>query len=202
MQQFTVSLLILITIQLITIQNISGIDYVNHSLVCGLICLNHSLKTIENSTILDFASSKLLLEIPVSSSGSTIQHSRKELLIVLHTRKGINSTILALDYLKGTFSDADLIVIDDFSNDGTTDYLFKKGYTLISKDREEGLVDSWNKGYEFANAMKYKYVIFTTNEALLTALAVKVLKEDLKNEAFVSPLSTTKGAGLNPSQVC
>jgi hypothetical protein len=125
----------------------------------------------------------------------------KEMLIVLTTCNQLNMTVLALEYIKDTFSEADLIIVDDYSIDGTPEYLIKKGYTVITKEHAKGLTDSWNKGYEFANALNYKYVIFTNNDVLLTSTTVKIMKEDLKNEALVGPLTTLIGAGHNPSQV-
>ena len=124
-----------------------------------------------------------------------------EMLIVLTTCNQLNMTVLALEYIKDTFNDADLIIVDDYSIDGTPEYLIKKGYTVITKEHAKGLTDSWNKGYEFANALNYKYVIFTNNDVLLTSTTVKIMKEDLKNEALVGPLTTLIGAGHNPSQV-
>ena len=35
----------------------------------------------------------------------------------------------------------------------TAEYLRKKGYFVISKEKPMGLTDSWNKGYEFAVSM-------------------------------------------------
>jgi hypothetical protein len=154
-----------------------------------------SFKTITSQQ--DFNVSKFILTADYTPYASM----PKSILIVLTTCNQLNMTVLALDYLKGAFIEGDLIIVDDHSIDGTPDYLIKRGYTVITKDHAKGLTDSWNRGYEFANRMKYKYVIFTNNDVLLTATTVKIMKEDLKHEALVGPLTTPNGAGHNPLQV-
>jgi hypothetical protein len=171
--------------------------YSLHYTISDLMKDQTSIVYKENSK-LDFVSKLSVEFLPPDSIPSL---PLNEMLIVLTTCNQLNMTILALDYLKDSFSEADLIIVDDYSVDGTPEYLIKKGYTVITKDHAKGLTDSWNKGYEFANVMKYKYVIFTNNDVLLTSTTVKVMKEDLKNEALVGPLTTLIGAGHNPSQV-
>ncbi len=126
--------------------------------------------------------------------------TRKDLLIVLTTCNQLKMTIFALEYLRETHPEADLLVVDDHSVDGTVDYLIKKGYSVMAKGVAKGLTDSWNKGYEIAVALGYKYLIFTNNDVLVSAAGVRILKQELKREVLVVPLTSAKGAGHNPSQ--
>jgi hypothetical protein len=41
----------------------------------------------------------------------------------------------------------DIVIIDDHSIDGTTDYFKKKGFFVIEKEEPLGLTHSWNIGY-------------------------------------------------------
>jgi glycosyltransferase involved in cell wall biosynthesis len=110
-------------------------------------------------------------------------------------------SLLALDYLRHSFDIADLVIVDDHSVDGTPAYLAKKGYFVISKDEPKGLTDSWNRGYELAVALGYKYVIFANNDILVPRGAAHEMRRVLMDEVLTVPLTTLKGAGHNPSQV-
>lgn len=46
----------------------------------------------------------------------------KDTLIVFTTCNHIEMTVLALEYLKHSLDEADLIVVDDFSSDGTGNF--------------------------------------------------------------------------------
>ncbi len=128
----------------------------------------------------------------------------KDLLIVFTTSNHLDMTIRTLqfmDFHANPASKADLIIIDDFSIDGTVEYLRKKGYAVFSKSRASGLTDSWNLGYRLASSLKYKYVFFMNNDVLLTKGSVDLIEEALHDHAFVIPMTTDKGAGHNPLQV-
>lgn len=53
--------------------------------------------------------------------------AQKDTLIVLTTCNHLDTTIFALQYLRDTRDYADLLIVDDYSVDGTTEYLTKKG---------------------------------------------------------------------------
>eukprot|EP01038_Epipyxis_sp_PR26KG_P010841 gene10841-14552_t len=125
---------------------------------------------------------------------------KKEMLIILTTCNQLKMTIFALEYLKSSHEDADFLVVDDHSVDGTVDYLVKKGYAIVTKNEPRGLTDSWNVGYEIANSMGYKHIIFTNNDVLVTSLSVKILNKELRTKALVVPLTSPRGAGHNPVQ--
>eukprot|EP01034_Spumella_vulgaris_P022401 gene22401-28523_t len=109
-------------------------------------------------------------------------------------------TIFALEYLRETQTEADLLIIDDHSVDGTVDFLVKKGYSVLTKSSAKGLTDSWNEGYEIAVGLGYKYLIFTNNDVLVSAAGVRIMRQELRREVLVVPLTSAKGAGHNPSQ--
>lgn len=125
----------------------------------------------------------------------------RELLIVYTTCNQLQMSVLTLQFLKNTENIADLVIIDDFSTDGTFEYLLKKGYAVISKSKATGLTDSWNIGYRLAVALGYKQVIFTNNDVLLTSGAVNVMHLGLRSHCLVVPLTSEKGAGHHKQQV-
>lgn len=125
----------------------------------------------------------------------------RDTLIVLTTKNNLQMTMLALDYLKSAQDDADLIIIDDNSSDGTVEYLIKRGYAVFGKSSTTGWTDSLNRGYQIAYQLGYSYVIYTTNDVLVSSWAVRGTKDALKSEALIAPLTSKRGADHNPSQV-
>lgn len=101
-------------------------------------CLNFFAKdTIINNQTNDF----------VNICSSLQYHEQNDVLFVLTTCNHLKYTIQALETLRRSADSFDLIVIDDFSIDGTPDYLIKKGYAVITKSAPHGLTHSWNVGY-------------------------------------------------------
>ncbi len=125
----------------------------------------------------------------------------KEMLIVFTTSNHLKMTILALEYVKHTLGDADLLIVDDASIDGTVEYLTKKGYAVISKKTANGLTASWNTGFDLAVALGYRSVVFMNNDVLVSVNGMRLLKLTLRREVLMVPLTTTLGAGHNPTQV-
>ena len=137
---------------------------------------------------------------PVSVDRSHTQ-TRSQVLIVYTTCNQLPTTIMSLQFLRNTDKLGDLLIIDDFSTDGTVEYLQKRGFAVISKPKATGLTDSWNIGYRIAVALGYKYVVFTNNDVLLTTGSVALMTRGLSQHALVVPLTTEKGAGHHPPQV-
>ena len=166
--------------------------------------------SLEQSNIIDISrlninlfdtKNRQVLRDEVSDSFNKPFVPQKEMLIILTTCNQLKMTIFALEYLKATHAAADFLIVDDHSIDGTVDYLIKKGYAVITKAKARGLTDSWNKGYELAVAMGYKYLIFTNNDVLVSLSGIKLMQRELKDEVLVVPLTSSRGAGHNPSQV-
>eukprot|EP00597_Dinobryon_sp_UTEXLB2267_P004149 CAMPEP_0170062350 /NCGR_PEP_ID=MMETSP0019_2-20121128/3606_1 /TAXON_ID=98059 /ORGANISM="Dinobryon sp., Strain UTEXLB2267" /LENGTH=1130 /DNA_ID=CAMNT_0010268469 /DNA_START=454 /DNA_END=3846 /DNA_ORIENTATION=+ len=109
-------------------------------------------------------------------------------------------TALSLQFLAFSQPNADVVIVDDHSIDGTAEYLVKKGYFVIVKDIAKGLTDSWNVAFQFAVSMDYKYVIFTNNDVLVTEDGLRILQSELRKESLVVPLTSHKGAGHNVLQ--
>lgn len=82
--------------------------------------------------------------------GLSLITPRLNTLLLLTTCNHLDTTVLVLSYLKQSLIDADLIIVDDHSTDGTVEYLLKKGYFVISKASPSGLTNSWNIGYDLA----------------------------------------------------
>lgn len=75
------------------------------------------------------------------------------------------------------------------------------GYAVLTKGHARGLTDSWNRGYELACKMGYKYIIYTNNDVLVSDWTVRGLTNILREEVLAVPMSTSRGAGHNPTQV-
>ena len=88
-----------------------------------------------------------------------------------------------------------------YSIDGSTAYLRRKGYFVLSTPAAKGLTYTWNQGYHFAIQAGYKYIIYMNNDILVPKGAVGELVKDLKGHSVVVPMTTLIGAGHNPIQV-
>lgn len=123
-------------------------------------------------------------------------------LVALTVSNHLAVTLLCLDHLKHSFDIADIIIVDDHSVDGTVEFLRKKGYFVISKSKASGLTDSWNVAYRVALQMGYSYLIYANNDVIVPADALKEMRRMLRVAEVVVPLTTPRGAGHNPIQVC
>jgi hypothetical protein len=126
---------------------------------------------------------------------------KNKVLIVFTTCNLLQMTILSLQYMRIPYQIAELVIVDDHSTDGTVEYLTRKGFAVISKAKAAGLTDSWNIGYKLAVILGYPHIILMNNDVLLTAGSIRLMHLSLLQNALVTPLTTKKGAGHNPSQV-
>lgn len=125
----------------------------------------------------------------------------KDAVIIYTTCNQLNTSILTLGHLKHSLTHADLVVVDDHSIDGTEEYLTKKGYFVIGKEKAQGLTHSWNTGFRYAVLAGYQYVFFANNDAIVPRGSIQIMLQDLRDNALIVPMTTLKGAGHNPSQV-
>lgn len=119
-------------------------------------------------------SAQLETSLPVCPSSLCSHRLRKSssasTLVIFTTCNHIEYTIRGLSYFIdaiATYQEADILVVDDASIDGTAPYLIKKGFAVITKPTPRGLTDSWNIGYRIAQLLKYKYIIFANNDVLV-----------------------------------
>ena len=138
---------------------------------------------------------------PRFNTRSTIP-ATKSTLIVLTASNEIGTTLACLDSLKGAAVaiDADICIIDDFSEDGTASYLRKIGYYVIKKPQSSGLSLSWNIGYELAALRSYQYLFIINNDVIVSSGALKEMRMLLENEVLVVPMTTKRGAGSTLAQ--
>lgn len=80
----------------------------------------------------------------------------KNTLIVIPTYNEINSLKLILSKIHKKYN---LLVIDDFSNDGTKTFLKKKNINFIRNKKNEGYEKTVLKGLKYAHRKKFKYVL-------------------------------------------
>ena len=94
-----------------------------------------------------------------------------------------------------------MLIVDDFSSDGTSEYLRKRGYAVIRTPEPKGLTHSWNLGYKIAELLGYSSVVMSNNDVLIGHSALEILIDGLSQSALTVPLTTFYGAGHNPAQV-
>lgn len=80
----------------------------------------------------------------------------KNTLIVIPTYNEINSLKLIISKIHKKYN---LLVIDDFSNDGTKTFLKKKNVNFIRNKKNEGYEKTVLKGLKYAHNKKFKYVL-------------------------------------------
>lgn len=162
-----------------------------------------SYKLFDEFPVIDSTSTQFSRIAQIQSSEMLIDQSpRSDMLIVLTTCNQLNMTLLTLEYLRNSFTDADLVIIDDHSIDGTPVYLLKRGFHVITKSTATGLTASWNLGYHLGMLLGYQYIAFCNNDILIPSGSLSIIKQELRSHAFVIPLTTRLGAGHNPLQVC
>lgn len=126
------------------------------------------------------------------------------ILFCITTYNQLEYTKLFYDSLQKTSDiEYDLIVVDDFSNDGTIQWCKEKNITIIEKKKPHGLTHSWNLIYDhFKNNKQYEYLVIANNDILVPhgALSEMVNVFERYPASVVVPLSTKKGVGHNPIQ--
>ena len=94
----------------------------------------------------------------------------------------------------------DLIFIDDYSTDGTIDYLKNNDFNVVQKKQAAGLTHSWNLLYKYYIDNNYDYLFILNNDVLIPNNSIEPILNLLLNYTVVCPMSTKKGVGHNPIQ--
>lgn len=124
-----------------------------------------------------------------------------KMLLVITTCNEISATLRVLSSIeKCNQENFDVLFIDDASDDDTVTRLRQLGYYVITKEKAQGLTDSWNMGYKYFMESNYEAVIFANNDILLPCGAIQGIKHSLAKYPFVVPLTSEIGSGHNPSQ--
>ena len=126
-------------------------------------------------------------------------------VVIFYICNQVQLTTVALRYLKSSLEDlsetTDLIIMDDHSSDGSSQYFRKKGFFVITVPEAKGLAYMWNKGYEFGVAYGYKNIFFINSDVLVPRGALPVMINELETQAFILPMTSTIGQGNYPTQV-
>jgi GT2 family glycosyltransferase len=122
-----------------------------------------------------------------------------KILFVITTYNQLEYTKLCIDSLsKIKYRWIDILVIDDFSTDGTQEWCKENKIDIFEKDRGRGLTHSWNVAYHTLKDNKdYKYLIISNNDILVPDGALEELVEVYERWPFslVSPMTSMAGAG-------
>jgi len=123
------------------------------------------------------------------------------ILFAITTYNQLEYTKLCIESLKKhTHKIFDILIVDDFSNDGTPDWSTKNNIQTISKRKPEGATSSWNLAYlYFKEHIEYKYFIIASNDILVPDGALTELVEVFEKWPFslVVPMTSVVGAGHN-----
>lgn len=176
-----------------TVVNISSLNSLLQGYIDELDITQYNSNNSSNATA-------AIPAVPAAPSIPTLKDPKYDTLICFTTCNELKMTIESLEYIKKSLDMADLVVVDDHSIDGTVQYLQKKGYYVIEKDEGKGLTNSWNLAFEAAVKLRYKYIFYINNDVLLPYTALASMRKVLLYEAVVVPLTTSVGAGHNPSQ--
>ncbi|NDF11844.1 MAG: glycosyltransferase [Proteobacteria bacterium] len=130
-------------------------------------------------------------------------HMQNEILFVITTANHLPYTRNTVDSLRKTVSypKLDILVIDDASTDGTEGYCRTNGIRCITKEKPQGLTDSWNRAYgEFEKNPHYRLLFIVNNDILIPEGALEPLIESLGRHIIVGPITSLHGAGHQPLQ--
>jgi len=119
-------------------------------------------------------------------------------LLAITTYNQLKFTKLCIQSLERIkIPNLDMMFIDDVSTDGTVKFLNESKFTLKSRKEPKGLTWSWNIAYRKFKEEGYDNLILSNNDVLLTQSGLNEIIKLLKNNTFVVPLSTRRGAGHN-----
>lgn len=129
---------------------------------------------------------------------------KKKILLIVTTYNQLHYTKLCLENLP-TEDNYEIhpLIIDDCSDDYTIEWCKSNKIEHISKDKPEGLTDSFNKGFRyFKKNTQYDYVVFSNNDVLIPKGSLTEMADVLGRWPFtiVCPMSTKKGVGHQPIQ--
>ena len=123
-------------------------------------------------------------------------------LLVLTVCNHLEATVNALNYIENSLKRYtgkfrfDILIIDDASVDGTSEYVKKRGYAVVTNRHAKGVTYSWNLGYRVAKELEYENIVFANNDILVSYSALEVLVRGLTRHPVVVPLTSLVGAGL------
>ena len=114
-------------------------------------------------------------------------------LIAFTTFNHVEQTRECIEYLQAAYRHEcpDILIVDDCSTDGTVDYI--QPFNHITKDKRQGLTDSWNRAYKhFKNCHGYEYLLLCNNDILIPYGAIEGMQSKY---TLTIPMTNKKGAG-------
>ena len=94
----------------------------------------------------------------------------KKILFAITTYNQLDYTKICIDSIlnidKKNF-DLDILVIDDFSDDGTVKWCKENKINVYEKDNPKGLTHSWNKSVEIFQKNNYDYLVIANNDLII-----------------------------------
>jgi glycosyltransferase involved in cell wall biosynthesis len=123
----------------------------------------------------------------------------------------MNKTLLAIttfnqieytkQMLESIFADKDrnydVILVDDFSTDGTVEYAKSIGIPVITKPCGRGATDSWNLAYHFFRFSSYENLFIANNDVIIPVGCMNELIKNAEDDCIVIPVANFHGSGEN-----
>lgn len=106
----------------------------------------------------------------------------KELLVIIPVYNEEESIGKVIDDLKKHIRFADIIIVDDCSNDKTIDIVQKKRIKYLSLPFRLGYASAMQTGFKYAVKEKYKYVLQFDGDGQHRAYEAKKLYDTIKKE--------------------
>jgi dolichol-phosphate mannosyltransferase len=129
-----------------------------------------------------------------------LDSTNKEILIFTATLNEYQNISIWYDAVKKQVPDADLLIIDDNSTDGTKEYLSGRettdsNLTVFHREKKNGLASAHLLAFEFAKENGYKKLV--TMDADLSHRPTQILTILGASENFDFVIGTRAGAGSN-----
>lgn len=126
--------------------------------------------------VLQFLIALGIIQVVFILSGRRFAVARAIPLIAITTCNQFNITRQLVNALEKLHDSFDVIFVDDFSTDGTVQYLKSRGFVVLTSMHPEGLTHSWNRAYAYWKLRKqYLNLFIANNDVLIPDAAIERL---------------------------
>lgn len=141
--------------------------------------------------------------VKFTSRHGNLQTNNSDVLFASFTANIWEKTEIMLDSLLTSKTNFKMLIIDDFSTDGTYETLRQCGIWVVRPDRENlGVSNLWNLAFTIFAASNFQILIMANNDVIVPSTAIEQLIGTLNDpECYLAiPMSTESGKGAWPSE--